>query len=60
VTEPAIALVCDKCGASPAPGLPAVAGGTHYVQRARRYDASKRGAATVRVVTCGHWIERPT
>lgn len=53
------AIRCDKCGAEPAPGLPAKPGGTHYVKRAHRFDASKRGAATIRFTSCGTWVEKP-
>jgi hypothetical protein len=48
-------LRCDKCGEAPAAGLPVKAGGTHYVKRAHRFDASKRGQATIRVTSCGTW-----
>lgn len=53
-------LRCDKCGAAPAPGLPAKPGGTHYVRhrglRGRNSDNFDR------VVTCGTWrvaVEQP-
>lgn len=49
-------LVCSKCGASPEPGLPAKAGGTHYQKH-----AGVRGRNSdfhCRATTCGTWVER--
>jgi hypothetical protein len=57
MAEPTSNLRCSKCGAAPAPGLPAKAGGTHYATKTREKEARKTEGRFTRATSCGTWTE---